>query len=156
MPLPVPQWVLGHTQNVSQSAWVNGVHHLSCTTGTTENERLPALGIFPMSVYTTSHQSRDIIDLRMSLGSRSLEEPLDLNFCHIGFDNNTVGRRLLVCLFMKGVCCLRPVSKPLALSWDLAIVLETISQKPFEPLESVELKYLSFKKAFLISLTSAK
>jgi hypothetical protein len=43
---------------------------------------------------------------------------------------------------MKGVCCLRPVSKPLALSWDLAIVLETISQQPFEPLESVELKYV--------------
>lgn len=47
-----------------------------------------------------------------------------------------------MCPVMKGVCCLLPVSKPLALSWDLAIVLETIFQQPFEPLESVELKYV--------------
>lgn len=138
MPLPVPQWVLGHTQNVSQSAWVNGVHHLSCTTGTTENERLPALGIFPMSVYTTSHQSRDIIDLRMSLGSRSLEEPLDLNFCHIGFDNNTVGKHPL--LFYEGSASIMPSLQAFNPSWDLCILLEAISQQPFQLLESVERK----------------
>lgn len=57
---------------------------------------------------------------------------------------------------MKGVCRLRPVSMPLAMSWDLSIVLEAISQQHFEPLESMEIKYLSFKISLLVALTSAK
>lgn len=37
----------------------------------------------------------------------------------IGLDNNTVGKHLLLCCFMKAERNLRPVSKPLALSSDL-------------------------------------
>jgi hypothetical protein len=40
---------------------------------------------------------------------------------------------------------LRLVPKPLVPFWLLSFVLKAISQQPFEPLESVEMKYLSFK-----------
>lgn len=65
----------------------------------------------------------------------------------IGF-NNTLRKHPLLCHFMKGARCLRPVSRPLAPSWYMSIVLEVISQQPFEPLESVELKYCTLKVAF--------
>lgn len=35
-------------------------------------------------------------------------------------------------------------------------MLEAILQQPFKPLDSVEMKYLSFKTALVIDLTSAK
>ena len=51
---------------------------------------------------------------------------------------------------------LRPVSKQLARSWDLAAVLDALSHPPFEPLDQVDLKVLSLKTALLLALASAK
>ena len=39
--------------------------------------------------------------------------------------------------------------------WDLTIVLKGLREAPFEPLEDIDLKYLSFKTVFLIALASA-
>ncbi|CAM4276047.1 unnamed protein product [Leuciscus chuanchicus] len=47
----------------------------------------------------------------------------------------------------------RPPSVPI---WDLSLVLEALKAFPFEPLESVDLKYLSLKTVFLIALSSVK
>ncbi len=41
-------------------------------------------------------------------------------------------------------------------SWDLSIVLAGLQRSPFEPLDSVELKFLSLKTALLTVLTSIK
>ncbi len=41
-------------------------------------------------------------------------------------------------------------------SWDLSIVLAGLQRGPFEPLDSVELKFLSAKTALLTALTSIK
>ncbi len=41
-------------------------------------------------------------------------------------------------------------------SWDLSIVLAGLQRGPFEPLDSVELKFLSLKTALLTALTSIK
>ncbi len=41
-------------------------------------------------------------------------------------------------------------------SWDLSIVLAGLQRGPFEPLDSVELKFLSLKTALLTVLTSIK
>lgn len=65
-----------NAQNVSPSARVDGVHHLSSTTGTTENDRLSPSGDCPSLVFITTPQSTDIGD--PVLGTSSLEEPLDL------------------------------------------------------------------------------
>ena len=47
----------------------------------------------------------------------------------------------------------RPPSVPI---WDLSVVLEALKAFPFEPLDSVELKYLSLKTVFLTALSSVK
>ena len=47
----------------------------------------------------------------------------------------------------------RPPSVPI---WDLSLVLEALKAFPFEPLDSVDLKYLSLKTVFLIALSSVK
>ena len=43
VPLPVPQEVLGHAQSLSVG--IDGIHHISSTDGSTEDERPPALGL---------------------------------------------------------------------------------------------------------------
>ncbi len=47
----------------------------------------------------------------------------------------------------------RPPSLP---SWDLALVLRALLTDPFEPLQSVELKFLSMKTLLLTALASIK
>ncbi len=47
----------------------------------------------------------------------------------------------------------RPPSLP---SWDLALVLRALITAPFEPLQSVELKFLSMKTLLLTALASIK
>ena len=47
------------------------------------------------------------------------------------------------------------VSGPKLPRWDLALVLRSLLKEPFEPITTCELKYLSYKTAFLLSLASA-
>ena len=49
-----------------------------------------------------------------------------------------------------------PVGKPAYPLWDLPLVLKALVGAPFEPLSTVEAKFLSFKVLFLIAVTSAK
>jgi len=60
------------------------------------------------------------------------------------------GSTAIICQFMKGACRLRPVVKSLVPSWDLSIVLKTTSQQPLEPLDTVDMRFLSLKTAFLL------
>ena len=41
-------------------------------------------------------------------------------------------------------------------AWDIFVVLKSLRSFPFEPLDSCELKFLSFKTAFLIALASGR
>lgn len=41
-------------------------------------------------------------------------------------------------------------------SWDLRIVLEAVSESPFEPLPEVGLEFLTIKTVFLLAITSAR
>lgn len=75
---------------------------------------------------------------------------------HVGFGDKSVGRHPLVSRLMKGARRKLPVSRPLVPLWDLSVVLEAISQHPFEPLEEVGLKFASLKTAFLLTLTTEK
>ncbi|XP_073687910.1 uncharacterized protein [Garra rufa] len=79
-----------------------------------------------------------------------------ISACHVGFEGVSVGRHPLIGRFMKGVRRLRPVSKRLVPSWDLSMVLNALTQTPFEPLESVHIKFLSLKTVLLLALASAK
>ncbi len=51
---------------------------------------------------------------------------------------------------------MNPSRSPLVPSWDLSIILSGLQRGPFEPLDSVELKFLSAKTALLTALTSIK
>src|SRR4029434_4954509 len=51
---------------------------------------------------------------------------------------------------------LRVPDKHLIPSWDLLVVLRALTGPPFEPLETVDIKFVSLKIALLLALASAK
>ena len=80
-----------------------------------------------------------------------------ISACHMGLaDGRTVGQHPLVCKFMKGARRERPVVQSLVPPWDLALVLDSLSRPPFEPLEEVSMKILSLKTALLLALSTSK
>ena len=79
-----------------------------------------------------------------------------ISACHVGFGGKPVGEHRLLRQYMKGVRHLRPIPNHLVPTWDLAVVLDSLSQPPFEPLEEVDMKFLSFKTAILVALTTTK
>ncbi len=65
----------------------------------------------------------------------------------------SIGRHALVVSFLKEARRLHPPCPPSIPPWDLS---RALSQPPFEPLASVDLKEISFKTALLLALISAK
>ncbi len=75
---------------------------------------------------------------------------------HDAVDGRSLGKHDLIVRFLKGARRMNPFRSPLVPSWDLSIVLAGLQRGPFEPLDSVELKFLSLKTALLTALTSIK
>ncbi len=75
---------------------------------------------------------------------------------HDAVDGRSLGKHDLIVRFLKGASRMNPSRPPLVPSWDLSIVLAGLQRGPFEPLDSVELKFLSLKTALLTTLTSIK
>ncbi len=75
---------------------------------------------------------------------------------HDAVDGRSLGKHDLIVRFLKGARRMNPSRPPLVPSWDLSIVLAGLQRGPFEPLDSVELKFLSLKTALLTELTSIK
>ncbi len=75
---------------------------------------------------------------------------------HDAVDGRSLGKHDLIVRFLKGARRMNPSRPPLVPSWDLSIVLSGLQRGPFEPLDSVELKFLSLKTALLTALTSIK
>ena len=75
---------------------------------------------------------------------------------HVKVESCTVGSHRLISSFLKGAHRLNPPRAPRAPVWDLNLVLDTLCRAPFEPLARAELKWLSYKTAFLLAITSAK
>ena len=95
--------------------------------------------------------------LDRSLGLSSVKVNLAaISAYHLGVNNSPVSEHPLVRQFMKGVMHLRPVTRSLVPSWDLTLVLDALTKDPFEPLETVDLKFLSLKTALLVALATAK
>ncbi len=68
----------------------------------------------------------------------------------------SLGKHNIIVRFLRGARRLNPPRPPLVPSWDLSIVLAGLQRGPFEPLDSVELKFLSVKTALLTALTYIK
>ncbi|KAI2642402.1 hypothetical protein H4Q32_028786 [Labeo rohita] len=75
---------------------------------------------------------------------------------HDAVNDLPLGRHHLLIRFLRGARRLNPPRPHFILFWDLFIVLTGLRRDSFEPLESVELKFLSLKTSLLIALTSIK
>ncbi len=75
---------------------------------------------------------------------------------HASVDGSSLGSHSLVCSFLKGARRLNRARSPRSPVWNLPIVLESLCQSPFEPLEEVDLRWKSLKAAFLLALASTK
>ncbi len=75
---------------------------------------------------------------------------------HDAVDGRSLGKHDLIVKFLKGVRRMNLSRSPVVPSWDLSIVLAGLQGGPFEPLDSVELKFLSLKTALLTALSSIK
>ena len=64
-------------------------------------------------------------------------------------------RHALLKDFLKGALIKKPPVRDPTPTWDLPIVLMTLSNPPFEPIDQISLKYLTWKTAFLLAICSA-
>ncbi len=99
--------------------------------------------------------------LQESLESRLLPSTLKVYVAAVvahydAVDGWSLGKHDLIVRFLKGARRMNPSRPPLVPSWDLSIVLAELQRGPFEPLDSVELKFLSATTALLTALTSIK
>lgn len=69
--------------------------------------------------------------------------------------SSTVSRQPVTHHFLRGASNLRPPTVHRFPTWDLNKVLSTLTVSPFEPLRLMSLRFLSFKTAFLVAITSA-
>lgn len=77
-----------------------------------------------------------------------------ISACHVGFGRDSLSQHPLVSYFIKGALQRLFVSKPLLLFFDLWCSMRC--QQPFETLNEIDLKSLSFKLALLLELSTAK
>ncbi|XP_071160900.1 uncharacterized protein [Mytilus edulis] len=56
---------------------------------------------------------------------------------------------------IKGLFNMNPPIRQLTPNWNLPLVLLMLTIHPFEPLDSIELKFLTFKTAFLVAIAPA-
>ncbi len=75
---------------------------------------------------------------------------------HDAVDGKSLGKHDLVIRFLRGARRLNPPRPHLVPSWDLPSVLAALRGAPFEPLQSVELKFLSLKTVLLSALATVK
>ncbi|CAM4728577.1 unnamed protein product [Leuciscus chuanchicus] len=67
-----------------------------------------------------------------------------------------LGRNEYIIRFLRGARRMNPPRPPSVPIWDLSLVLEAMKAHPFEPMETVDMKYLTLKTVFLIALSSVK
>ena len=68
----------------------------------------------------------------------------------------TLAEHPLVKDFLKSAKRRSSTAKPLLPSWDLSLVLEARCGPPFGPLESLDLRVLTFEMVFIQAMTMAK
>ncbi len=68
----------------------------------------------------------------------------------------SIGKHALVSQFLKGARRLHPERKLRSPSWDLPLVLQSLTEAPFEPLAQADLRSLSWKTVFLLAISSAR
>ncbi len=75
---------------------------------------------------------------------------------HDPIEGKSVGKHDLVGRFLRGARRLNPPRPSSLPSWDFVLVLRALQTAPIEPLQSVELKFLSMKTLLLTAMASIK
>lgn len=77
-----------------------------------------------------------------------------ISACHVGWSGMMPVSHPLASCFLKGA--IRPPGSVGVPPWDLVLVLRAFTGPPFEPMEGVQLKWLSYKEALLLALMSVR
>ncbi|XP_069828720.1 uncharacterized protein [Dendropsophus ebraccatus] len=72
------------------------------------------------------------------------------------FFDSPIAEHRWVKRFFKAVSRLKPKISNLTPPWDLNLVLQALTQKPFEPIQELSTRFLTLKTIFLVAITSAK
>ncbi len=145
----------GTTETVSEAPGAYGIRSCSHTARIASYETTSALATLPgpevgmAPRYTASGYHPAVSPLPQPLDGPCLSTGR-------GAPRTSVGKHDLIVRFLKGARRMNPSRPPHVPSWDLSIVLAGLQRGPFEPLDSVELKFLSLKTALLTALTSIK
>jgi hypothetical protein len=83
-----------------------------------------------------------------------------ISACHPVFQkrlgrHNALLKLPIVQKFFKGALLRFPPQQDLVPPWDLPTVLDALARPPFEPIESIPIKMLAWKTAFLVAIASA-
>ena len=105
---------------------------------------------------------REILDYLENLAAAGLKfntialHVSALSACLPLLDRNPVGTAPLVTKWLRGFKAKNPPRRLIVPPWDLTVVLAALREPPFEPLRDIDEKYLSYKIAFLLAVTSAR
>ena len=76
--------------------------------------------------------------------------------CQSGVILPPISEHLLIRDFLKSAKRKSSTARPLLPSWDLSLVLDALCEPPFEPMDRLDLKFLTLKAVFLLAITTAK
>ena len=65
-----------------------------------------------------------------------------------------IGHDSVLSQLIRAMFQLKPLTRVIMPQWDLALVLASLRRPPFEPLEAISLKFLSYKTVFLLAIAS--
>ena len=71
---------------------------------------------------------------------------------HKGFKGTPLGQVQDFKQLIIGMAQLRPPKKVLDPNWSLPLVLNMLIKEPFEPMDKVDIKYVTLKIAFLLAV----
>lgn len=69
-------------------------------------------------------------------------------------DKTPVGQHPYIIRLLRGVFNSRPPERKLLPEWDLPLVLDMFKKPPFAPMKFTSLKYITWKTAFLVAITT--
>ena len=75
---------------------------------------------------------------------------------HLQFRLGDLGSNTVLAKLFQSFERDRPKTMNKVQPWDLTLILHALTQKPFEPLDMISLKFLSWKTAFLLALATGR
>ncbi|XP_071969993.1 uncharacterized protein [Engystomops pustulosus] len=118
-----------------------------------------ALGLDPERSFLRakglSDKILEFLQAGFDMGLKTSTLKVQIAALSVFFDSSLADHRWIK-RFVKATVRIRPSVKPSVAPWDLSLVLNFLTGPQFEPIESVSLRNLTLKTAFLIAITTAR